>query len=425
MRAWRTEDLIKPTTSHSFMPLGVLVVALLLFQLARGIDSHDDDSRSCITLFNCPSQQYQYESKMDLIHDERKYLAWDDDFKLNDRATISQLLSELNNIWQHLNRQERALKNGEISGHPTEPSIDLAARNEEIQDSLRRLEIDIMEAEWIYEEAKAEVVQARIERELKKMKKIQAVLLQQKEEIEQKLEEGKRLGDDIRETSNLVFSTIYDISHPWQRLFELDDEMRDCLRNCWDPEGWFFPVDESKLEPWKKDIVAILNQHIRLDDFRPGGRRSAFPINKISELKPISSSKVGLKQESKIDPPVLNPKKTSFNEISSNLPPHKLSNGNSNAINSLEKLSTSLWKKGAAIVGAIVTSCAVGIGGLATWLRSKAQDQKVRFQQFMGKKIEEGTQSPLQAGEERSSHILRARSKSSLLPDNRHPRQWS
>jgi hypothetical protein len=416
MRAWRTEDLIKPTTSHSFIPLGVLV-ALLLFQLARGIDSHDDDSKSCITLFNCPSQQYQYESKMDLIHDERKYLAWDDDFKLNDRATISQLLSELYNIWWHLDDQERALKNGKISGHPMEPSIDLAVRNKEIQDSLRRLEIDIMEAEWMYEGAEVEIVQARIERELKKMKKIHAALLQQKGEVEQKLEECKRLGDDVGETCNLILDTRHDIPLPWQRLFELDDGMRNCLRNCWDPEGWFFPVDESKLEPCKKDIVAILNKHIRLDDFRPGGRRSAFPINKIIELSP---SKVGFKQESKIDPPVLNPKKASFSE-----PPHKLSNSNSNVINSLEKVSMSLWKKGAAIIGAIVTSCAVGIGGLATWLRSKAQDQKVRFQQFMGKKIEESIQSPLQAGKEGSSHILRARSKSFPLPSNRHPRQWS
>jgi len=65
-----------------------------------------------ITLFNCPTQQYKYEEKKGIIHDERDYeVQWVQNLHLDKQDTISKLSSELQNMIQSLRNQKYDLIN--------------------------------------------------------------------------------------------------------------------------------------------------------------------------------------------------------------------------------------------------------------------------------------------------------------------------
>jgi hypothetical protein len=167
-----------------------------------------------ITLFNDPRHQYDYESSKNIIHDEEKYLYWNNELKLHDPANLAELQKDI-----------MAMKAG-LQNQIIELDLYEERRDKEIQGKLPSAWAEL----WCLDAGLPPFYHKldENERALKKQQLEDQMEIYNEEikSVRLQKENRKELKEDIHQTLNTLSKTQRHVKNPWQELFSLYDRVR-------------------------------------------------------------------------------------------------------------------------------------------------------------------------------------------------------
>lgn len=210
-----------------------------------------------LTVFNNLDEQFDYETKHNLPHDERSYAK---EFALMDTGEkVSRLETEHLELQEGLKKQRKDISNVRIA---LELSIDdeLASLQEQIKDlkiEVFRLEEPLLSPHMTTDQRKEG---------LKPLREKLKPLIKKKEDILNEINYIKQFSKDILSTEREITETTC------------------ALKN---PRYWMWQFRAAK-DPLLGEVDEYKNKYIFADDFRPGGKLSEFPENRITELEDLN-----------------------------------------------------------------------------------------------------------------------------------------